>query len=327
MKTTTKKPRLSLGNLRISTDLALNPDAIKNPTLFALSNNVDFVDYVWSETVFGKDRKTKKKVETMKTNIPLVHHKAIRLFIENDGSGYRLRSIVINPSELLFHTKNKMVTFDFLQTALGVLKSRITPLLANPADARHIIPVFDGSEDVAYWSAIEITALFPNLQIHCFHNLSHPLIGPAEGVSKERIELRRSSKDSSILFEKESWDDPIDGPSPHVDGISVSLKLTGKMLVSLFDLIGETRRVRGTKRLVWFCIFDAAYVFEELMRQLIGTYLPVPPEYAGMGKSATYTKPIALLPPSESAIERFDDDVPVACLKPIPAASLFTLRA
>jgi hypothetical protein len=326
-------------------DLAVHPDFTKNPDKFAFSHKVNLTNCVLPETSFKADRETGEKLANQKANIIIGQHEAIRLFVENDGDGYRLRSIAVKPLELYeAHANSNSVRLLYLKTALSLLKSQVAPLLANPLDARHIIPSDAENHPVSYISQVKISALFNDIEIPCLHNLSHPLTGPVQGSTKKRVELRSGDGDCTILFEKVSWDEPVGGHVRYTEGIHVKLALKGKPLVSQFSLFGSTQRVGNTKRLVKLCILEAYHIFDMLMAQLGGTYVPVPPEWSGMGKPVTHAKTIALLAeltgipvgeirdmdqtirkPSKSTIERLDHDVQVAatCLKPIPIARLF----
>jgi hypothetical protein len=344
----TTHPEITIGELRISTNLALHPDFTKNPDRFALSHHVELVDCVLPEISFKKDRNTYEKVESAKANIHLVRHKAVCLFVHNSGSGYHIRSIAVNPVELLHKCDQHLVSFPSLDVAVNLLRSKIEPLLADPLDAQHIVPGHThGDKHLAFWSGIECRALLPDLQLACFHDISHPLTGPAQGSTRKRIELRSSDGGCKIVFEKTYWEGIEANRMPRVESVSVTLTLTRNMLPAKLGSTGMVASVQGTKRLVDFSAGDVAPVFSEIMRDLEGTYLPVPPEWAAMGKAVTPAKTIALLSeltgipvgeiramdeqirhPSKSTRARLDDDVPAAaaCLKPLPVASLFVGR-
>lgn len=340
-----KKPCQTVCEIRISMDLALHPDFTKNPDKFAFSHNVEMTSCLLPETSFETDRETGEKLAKQQANIIIGQHEAIRLFVTNDGDGYRLRSITVKPLELyLAHSKSKFEALHYLKTALTLLESQVASLLENPHDAHHIIPSDTKKNPVSYISLVKISALLPDIEIPCLHNLSHPLTGQSQGPTEKRIELHSGDGGCTILFEKESWDEPDGNRSRLVEGIDVTLTLTGKALVSQFSVMGTTKRVRGMKRLVDLCVLDAIYVFDILMAQLGGTYLPIPPEWAGMGKPVTHAKTIALLAqltgipageirPMDESIRKPDRKTrrllnnhvtaAAACLKPVPVAALF----
>jgi hypothetical protein len=345
MTTTYKKPCPSVCEIRISMDLALHPEFAKNPDKFAFTHNVDMTSCVLPETSFKTDRETGEKLAKKKANITIGPNDAIRLFVDDDGDGYRLRSIVVKPLELyLAHTNEELVPWDYLDTAFRLLKSHVAPLLAKPLDDDHILPGHADGHSVSYISHVKINALLSDIEIPCLHNLSHPLTGPAQGSTDKRITLCSEDGGLGVLLEKASWDEHVGDRLCHTEGINVTLTLTGKTLVSQFSVLGATKRVRGMKRLLRFCVLDVIYVFDVLMMQLGGIYLPVPPEWAAMGKAVTPAKTIALLSeltgipvgeirdmdkairkPSKSTMKRLNEDVAAAatCLKPVPVARLF----
>ena len=345
---TTTLPDVTISNLRISTDIALNPEFVKNPNRFALSHNVNLVDCFLPELSFKQDREADEMAESEKANLFLVHHKAIRLFVQNDASGYRIRSIAVNPAELMRHSDQYAVTSDSLEAALDLLKSNIEPLLEKPLDARHIVPghADDNGEHRACWSEVVLKAFIPGLEIACFHDLAHPLTGPAQGSSKNCINLCSKDGSFAIRFEQIRLKSKGKKALPRVEGVSVALTLSGHMLPGTFGSKGVIAWVCNTRRLVSFPALSVAEAFFDRLSQISGTYLPIPPEWAGMGKPVTYAKAIALLAhltgipvgeiramdeairkPDRKTRRRLDDDVPAAaaCLKPVPVASLFTL--
>lgn len=348
MKTNTAHPTVLIGDIRISTDLALHPDFAECPEKFAHSHNVALADCVSPETSFRMDRTTNGTVENRKANVHLVGYRAIRLFVENDENGDRLRSIAMNPAELLHGDSESPVTEEDLQSALALMESQVSRLLADPQDARHIVPGHAGDDkQVAYWSAVESKALLPDMHIECFHGLSHFLTGPATGSAKKRIELRGGDGGCAILIEKARWHDAFDGCGATVEGVSITLTLKGQTLARCFASTGIADRVKDTMRLVRFRATDVFEVFIDTMRRLEGVYVPVPPEWAGMGKAVTHAKTMALLSlltgipveelramdeagrhPSKDTCERLDKDVraAAACLKPEPVNQVLLRR-
>lgn len=348
--TTTTRPDVTISDLCISTDLAMNPEFERSPDKFAFSHKVNLVDRFLPEVAFKQDREADEMAESAKANLFLVHHKAIRLFVKNDGSGYRIRSITVNPAELMRHSHSHShqhtVPSDSLDAAFDLLKSNIEPLLAEPLDIRHIVPgeVDDISAHCTYWSETAFKTFIPGLEIACFHGLAHPLTGPAQGSSKKRIDLCDDNGNLVISFEQIRMKGKGKKTLPCAEGVSVTLTLSGHMLPDTFSATGKTAWIHNAKRLVSFPEMSVAETFLDRLSQIGGTYLPIPPEWAGMGKPITYAKTIALLSQltgmpvariremdetirksSESTIKRLDHDVPAAaaCLKPVPVAWLF----
>ena len=52
---TTTRPNIAISDFRISTDIALNPEFVKNPIRFMLSHNVNLVDTFQPEVSFKQD--------------------------------------------------------------------------------------------------------------------------------------------------------------------------------------------------------------------------------------------------------------------------------
>jgi hypothetical protein len=343
--TTNRRQAIIIQGLRISADLAMHPGFTKDPDKFALAHKVDLVNPVLPETAFKTDRKTGKKLAKKKANITIGRNKAIHLFVEDNGDGYRLRSIAVEPMELYAaHPESYTSRITHLEAAFKLLKFYVAPLLANPLDADQIIQGHADVDHVSYISQVKISVLVLGMNTACIHNLSHPLTGPAQGASNKRIELCSGDGECSILLENVDWAAHVGSDGFYKEIIRATLTLTGKTLVSQFSPTGKTKSIRGTKRLVWFSTADAAYVFNKLMRQLAGTHLSVPPKWADMGNPVTQAKAIALLAeitsipvdeiramdkeirnPSKSTHKRLHGLVvaAAACLNPIPVASLF----
>ena len=338
-------PVVMLGDLRISTDIALNPEFSKNPIEFAASRDVRLVRPVLPEVSFKKDRETDGKVEKLKANIHLVRPDAMRLFIKDHGGVYRLHSIDISVGELLYGNKEHHITDLDLESTLDMLRSQVAPLLADPHDARHILPGHaKQGEEIANLSKITAWTFLPGLQIASFHDLSHPQTGPAVGSAKGWIRLEDGNGKFSILFEKAQWSQDAAGKASIVKGVSVTLCLKGKMARTYFPSAGRLKCVEGMNRLASFRCSDVSEVFMSMMRKLKGTYLPVPLEWESLGKPVTRPKVMALLhqltgipiddlknineqvsDPSESTRKRLKADIRKASvwLKPVPVSTLF----
>jgi len=310
---------------------------------------VDLADDVFPETSFKKapdseDPYNEEKTAKVRTNIHLVHHGAIRLLTERDEDGDWVRSIEMNPSLLLYGVKRHPLLDSDLLLSLTLLMNKVTPLLADPLDACHIVPglLADG-EPIAYFSAIESEILLPDILLPCLHSLSHPMTGPAEGATKTRFQLGDKSDHYVISFtmpkRKRS------GPRG-TQGVRVKLILKGHALAAVVGRFGTTTLVKDIERLTAFPASAVARAHQTMMSRLEGTYLPVPSEWADrtQGKPVTQAKAIALVSrlttipieelrdmdeklrdPSKSTRQRLDEDVPIEAnrLAPIPVFTLF----
>jgi hypothetical protein len=338
---------MPLRSLRISTCLMVHPDFIKAPTVFARRHGVDLADDIFPETSFKKDPETYKKTSTVRANIHLVRHGAIRVFTERDAEGDSyVRGVELSPSLLLYRNGDIHLCEADLAVSLSMLSAKVTPLLANPRDVCHIVPGLAGGGHVAYWSYIESEILLPGIDIPCLHGLSHQDTGPAQGSTRTRIQLGDKWDDHLIRFTAASWETSDPTGVRSVKGVRVKLCLRGQAVVASFGRLETTGLLNDTNRLISFRAPDVARVHQVMMSQLDGTYLRVPPEWTarGDGKPITHAKTIALMSlltsipledlramdeeirhPSLSTRERLDLDVQMeaARLKPVPVSTLF----
>jgi hypothetical protein len=344
---------LHLRRLKLNTCVLLHPEFVKASAQFALSHGVALVGEVFPSTSFKKDPDTNEKTAKVNANIHLVQHGAIRLFTERVGDDDWIRNIEVNPALLLYGEEDHLLTEQDLVVALSMLRDKVAPLLADPLDACHIVPGLVDDAHVAYLCAIKSEVLLPDIVLRCLHNVSHPDTGAAEGTTKKRIKLGDRG-DCVICFETAKWE--VAGPrgTQEVQGVRVSLRLKGHALLARYGLHGATAMVGDTRRLVAFRAPDVARVYQEVMSQLEGTYLPVPVEWAVAGKAKTKkgktgnpttpAKVMALLsvltPIPLDELRAMDEglrqtsratrtrlnkavEAAVACLKRVPVSSLF----
>jgi hypothetical protein len=334
--------------------LRLHPDFCLEHRAFARQHGVDLADDVFPETDFREDPDnpdSDERLEKNQSNIHLVRHRAIRLLAVRDDCGDWVRSIDLNPSLLLYEAKRHLLSEGDLLLSLDILRSQVAPLLADPLDARHIVPgLFPDDEPVAYWSLVDSEFLLPGIQIPCLHRLSHPSTGPAEGAKNDRIQLGDKQDHFLIRFKKARWDYADLAGTQNVEGVRVRLILKGPEVAARFKQFGTTALIGDEKELVAFSERSVASVHQAMMSQLEGTYLPVPPEWkvSDQGKPVTHAKAIALLAkltpipleelramdeeirhPSKSTRKRLNKDVPeeVSRLMPVPVSTLFESAA
>ena len=214
---------------------------------------MDLFGDVFPATSFKKDGASEKKDEKVTANIHLVRNKAIRLFTERDSDGDWIRKIDLRPSILLYGTDDHPLTENDLTAALSMLKDKVSPLLADSRDARHIVPglVDDGSH-VASWRAIQSEVLVPDVDFLCFHGVSHPDTGPAEGATKTRLQLGNKGDTCVILIEPAMWTSVGTEGAVEVQGVRVRLTLRGNALLRSFRAFGKTSLMGKVMRLVSF---------------------------------------------------------------------------
>ena len=334
---------LHVRSLTIATRVRLHPEFIKDPITFARQHGVDLVDEVFPVTSFKKDPATREKIEKVKANIHLVRDKAIRLFTERDGGGDWIQQIEVTLA-LLHGDKDHPLTEPDLVLALSMLKAKVAPLLADRLDTCHIVPGGAGDEHLAYFRTIDIEARLPDIRLPYLHGVSHPNTGPAEGANEKEVKLGHFGDDFIIRFTKSKWEAAGPGGEQSVQGLRVTLSLRGHALLASFCGPDTQAMVKGTKRVVRICAPAVALVYQKTMLRLEGTYLPVPLEWADLGKDVTAAKIIALLSrvtsfsldelramydqqlnPSKSSRMRLTKDIKAAvdCLKSVPVSSLF----
>lgn len=347
---------MPLHTLKITTNLRLHSGFSEAPLRFARQHDVDLVDEVFPETSFKKDPDSEDpynedKTVKVKANIHLVQHGAIRLFTERDDDCDWIRSIEMNPSLLLHGAKRHPLTHADVLMSLDVLRTAVAPLLAEPLDAHHIIPGLVGEgESIAFYSAIESEIRIPGILLPCLHRLSHPMTGPAEGMTKTRIQLGNNSDDCVIRFTNAKWETSGPSGTQTVQGIRVKLILRKSALPTAFGEFGTTALVNNTECLIAFPGSSVARVHQMIMSGLEGTYLPVPAEWRDktQGKLVTCAKAIALISqlttipveelrrldeqlrdPSDSTRKRLNKDVMVEASRftPVPVSTLFESAA
>jgi hypothetical protein len=280
---------------------------------------VDLADDVFPETGFRKDPDadgSAERIEATKANIHLVRYGAIRLFTKRDDDGDWVRSIDINPSQLLYGVERLPLANGDLPLSLSILRTKIMPLLANPLDERHIVPGLvqdndndndndnDGDPDddndeepVAYWSKVNTELLLAGIDIRCLHGLSHPDTGPVDGATRKRIQFGDKQDDCVIRIKAAKWQSAGPHGTQTVHGIRVCLILKGRVLPGEFMPFGTTALVDDTRFLLAMPEPSIASVHQAVMARMEGTFLPVPPEWrdGAQGKRITTAKVMALI--------------------------------
>lgn len=342
-KTTPLDPSQSMPLLKlsISTRFLLHPDFAASPHEYARNCGVELANPIIPETDFRRDAETLEKTAYDKFNIHLVRYQAIRLRVECEGDRLWVSSIKLNPSLLLYDDEIHPLVKSDLARSFDRLRETVLPLLADPLDSRHIVPGSDDSgEPIAYFSKIESDARLRGLDLLCLHNLCHPEAGMADGTTEKRLQLGADKDDIVIRFEA------CEPTAPGAAETNLSLCLRRAALEVGFRGIGSIAKVGNTDRLVDFHASDIVRVLNRETSRIRGTYLPIPPEWTGMGKPLTHAKAIARLAqktgipvdelramdevirkPDRKTRRLLNHDVPAAavCLKPFPVTSLFTL--
>jgi hypothetical protein len=191
----------------ISTSILLDPEFVDNPRLFAGIRGITVEDEFMAETTFRRndERPNDVKEERERAQIHLLRPNAIRLKVSGSGKSFRINTIRVDPSLLIYGVECHPLVEGDLARSLSVLHSIIQPLLANPEDGCHIVPGIATGEPIARWQSFQFRTLLPRVDIRTLHHLSHPMTGPAEGADHRQIRLKRVSEHLEILFEKAVW--------------------------------------------------------------------------------------------------------------------------
>lgn len=351
MKDTTlisTQPALIIRKLRITTRIQLHPEFVANPRFFARRHKVDLASDIFPITDIRQDPNADYWhgcIKNIKANIPLAR-RSISLFTIRDCEGDWIQSIDLYPSQLLYDVKRHHHAYGDLQLSLSILMKQVAPLLADPLDARHIVPgLVQGKDHIASWSEVDSELLMPAIYVQCFHNLKHQLTGPAQGTKPKRIQLGNKNDDCVIRIKEEKT--KIKGvKGGPVEGCRVRLILQKPTLTYQFAPFGTTATMDKDKNLVSFTELSIAQVHQSVMARMEGTYLPVPEEWRNRdeGKRMTSAKIIALLSqltsipldellaidrdirsPSTSTIQRLKKELLIESsrLNSVPVSSLF----
>ena len=165
---------------------------------------------------------------------------------------------------------------------------------------------------MTFWSQISTEFVFPDLQIQCFHQLTHPEIGEAAGTKRNRIQLEGVERSQTLRLKGNIG---CRKPSPFTTYVRARLTQGGPALPGPFRKFGRLAQLKGIDRLVSFSEQGLQDAFFEVMSKIQGVYLPVPDAWKNQqGKrNLTPAKALALLSKLTSIplqdLERFDKEV------------------
>ena len=350
-KNTTNHPKCIV-SMKLSTSGRLNPEFAENPHSFAFRNGVRLVGEVLPATSFKKDHSTGGKRLKVKANAHLVKHGAIRLFIQRDETGDCLTGIDLSPAVLLSDDMRLPLDEKALEKTLNILVKEITPLLADPLDARHLIPGMVHDESArAYWSRVTFELLVPGPQLQYIHRLAHPLTGAEQGREEKRVRLGARGAHCTITFEDVTWTE-VDPHGAHkVHGVRVVLSVSKSALPEVLGAFGKTQEINGVERVVGFSARDVDSAFHCTMSQMEGFYVLPPSEWfetTDTTNTVTHSKMIAMLSvvtgvpageiiamyakESQCSADTLDEirkgvDETIASFKLVPVAALFESAA
>ena len=334
--------------LRISTRIRINHLFALDPISFSNEHGLSLVREPSREASFSRRDGSRERAVKYQSNIHLVSEGAIRLFVRYEENEWWIQSIHLNPAKLLYGEEIHPLTRQDLLAAFTMLIHEVTPLLITPSESRHILPgLAKNSDQIAYWSSMEIGMMLPNIDPIELHDLSHPATGPAEGTSRERMQLETKDQKSLIIrLEKIKSTSSCLPDGSRSQYLKVLLILQGIRLSHNFRGIGTTNS-STPPRLVSFTSKGLAGALHRELSQLEGFHLPRNVEWSKDKRPATSARIILTLSaitsiPVEEVYEMFmngEKPSPITlarlkknlereagCLVPVPVAALFNLR-
>jgi hypothetical protein len=338
-------PALTVRSLVIQTDVPMCPNYRTRVNQFVPPGSVDWMsgmsrtEMIVPTEVHGKPKRLDDEEKTL---FHLVRYGAITITSMRRGSDTRIVSIVLNPAMALYGKANHPLDDDDLARAQALLKESCGPLLADPADVRHLVPgeVGEDEEPVAVWRSFKCEAWYPGIELAHIHYLSHPEAGSAEGRKLNFARLVPELPGCLISFKRVKR--KVDGSDTKVPGLMISLELGDQELAHRQRRHGSTARVRNRVR---HGFEDVRRLCREVISELEGYYLPVPAQWAAKPGTAKFARMICLVAaftertPAEllmspsigqnvcrRTVDRLRRRVPkeLALLKPVPLAAVLS---
>jgi hypothetical protein len=266
-------------------------------------------------------------VERMKSTFHLIAHGAIVVTTQRERGHDWIKTIALDPALALHGNSSHPLHDGDLARALARLKKSCSPMAADPADVCHLVPSAcpKGREPVASIRSIECELWYPGIKLTHFHNLSHPEAGSSRGRKPNFARLDpevpeagdgagdavgskpsgRRSSGCSICFKRASR--RLDDLNLKVSGLKISLELKGDALTRRLQCRpGTMAKVRNKMRVVHLELEDVQQVCREVVSEVEGFYLPVPPEWSANPGTSKLARMIALI---AATTERSPDEL------------------
>lgn len=214
--------------------------------------------------------------------IDLATYGGVRVYLEKLKGAYYIRTLDINPSKLLFGYNGIVLHTAELVVALTLVKDILAPLLADEADAIHLIPgLAPMGQHRAFWNRVELPMNIADPEerlLDFFKNSRHPSIRKrALGCEGESYKIGGRSTEMSINFYykhiemAKSLDKYNVWNSESVLRVEVTLK--GKRLRELLGQSeGNCAAINGTSRLVRFRAADTVVAHHSVVSRLEGCF-------------------------------------------------------
>ena len=261
----------------ISTKVLMSPGFTEDPEAYAGLLGISALDV-------KKGTKRHRDEEQPYLTIDLLGYGSIRIYAERCHDGYRIKTITLNPSSILYGYNGRPLSTLDLQTAFSVAIDAMAPLLADPDDIIHLIPgIAPKCRAVAYWNMLELPCNLsdPNRGLLAvLKNCRHPGIKlkpmPVEG---ESYRLGKRSCQLCIKFYYKDFEmrklvDKFTAPEPQ-PVMRVEATLKGAALAEQMGSEGNFAMINGTSRLVRFSAADTVRAHRAVVSQLKGCYQPV----------------------------------------------------
>lgn len=316
----------------ISTNVRLAAEFRLSDTEFVRPRGTELVGRPARNTSLKSERgprgkKTGRMVERMTSTFHLIAYGAIVVTTRRKGGDDWIVKITLDPALALYGNSSHPLGDGDLARALARLKKSCSPLVADAADVCHLVPSVcpKGGERVASISLIKCELWYPGIELAHLHNLSHPEAGSSRGRKPNFARLvpevseagdgagdaggskppGRKSSGCSICFKRASR--RLDELNLKVSGLTISLELTDDALTRrLRRRPGTVTKVRDKMRVVHLEFEDVQRVCREVVSEVEGFYLPVPPEWSANPGTSKLARMIALI---AATTERTPDEL------------------
>lgn len=264
---------MPLDRCTITTSFRINSAVITDTAAFRKQSGLELRE-------FKPSIKTIKGEDLQRGTLHVGSYGGLSIYLAQSQDGrWRAKTIHINPGKILYGHNGRPLSETECLTAFSIAIDLLTPLLAKPGDAIHLIPGTSPDSE-AYWSMLEIPMHLhdPDGSFqHAFRNPSHPSIRkPAFRVEGESVKLGAPRGHLHINFYRKDLElaDVIrkhNGPDvPRILRVEVTLR--GKRLVKAFRGDGNTRMLNDNLRLINFSGNDLMAVHSRIVSELKGCY-------------------------------------------------------
>lgn len=325
-------PTVRLCSLVISTKVRSAAEFRLSDTEFDRPRGTGLVGHPARKTSLKAERepsgkKTGKMVVRMKSTFHLIEYGAIVVTTRRNESDDWIETIKLDPALALHRNSSHLLHDGDLARARALLKKLCSPMVADAADVCHLVPSAcpKHREPVASIRSIDCELWYPSIELAHLHSLRHPEAGSSRGRKQNYARLVPEvteagdgvgaavgskppvprSSGCSICLERVSRRS--DGLNLKVSGLKICLELKDDALTRRVRCQpGTMAKVRDKMRVVHLELEDVQRVCREVVSELEGFYLPVPPEWSANPGTSKLARMIALI---AATTERTPDEV------------------